>query len=308
MANSNTPPADIDIGDDLAAHLLSSQFPEMADLPLQRAANGWDNVMYRLGDHCALRLPRREVAAPLIEHEARLLGELAPMLPLLIPTPIKVGKPCKHYPRVWTIVPWFEGHPVKHDSVLDRTLLAGDLGRFIAALHQPASQDAPHNPYRGVPLCQRHEATSVRIKNLADLIDQRAVSQAWEVASSVAPWTGQSLWVHGDLYPLNMVANNGRLVAVIDFGDITGGDPATDLMGAWHLFGDQEREVFRTAANTETRPIDDAMWERGRGWAIAHSLDILSAALNHPDLQPLAVTALERAVGSDCVNRDLLVN
>ena len=39
--------------------------------------------------------------------------------------------------------------------------------------------------------------------------------------------------LHGDLHPANVLVNDGQVSGVIDFGDITAGDPASDLSVAW---------------------------------------------------------------------------
>lgn len=72
---------------------------------------------------------------------------------------------------------------------------------------------------------------------------------------------------HGDLFPGNLLARQGRLSAVIDFGGLGVGDPACDLIPAWNLFSGQARDVFRAAL-----PADDATWARGRGWALSIAL------------------------------------
>ena len=72
------------------------------------------------------------------------------------------------------------------------------------------------------------------------------------------------MWVHGDLArPGNLLVVGGRLSAVIDFGDLCVGDPACDLSVAWALFSGESRDLFRAALS-----VDDATWERGRGWAL----------------------------------------
>jgi aminoglycoside phosphotransferase (APT) family kinase protein len=63
------------------------------------------------------------------------------------------------------------------------------------------------------------------------------------------------------------LAVQGRLSAVIDFGGLGVGDPACDLMIAWTLFSGESRETFRAAL-----AVDDATWERGRGWALSWAL------------------------------------
>jgi aminoglycoside phosphotransferase (APT) family kinase protein len=73
----------------------------------------------------------------------------------------------------------------------------------------------------------------------------------------IAGWDGPPIWLHGDLHPFNLVVNQGRLSAVIDFGDLCAGDPATDLAVAWMLFPLAVRSVFGDAVG-----VDADTWRR----------------------------------------------
>jgi aminoglycoside phosphotransferase (APT) family kinase protein len=93
-----------------------------------------------------------------------------------------------------------------------------------------------------------------------------------------APWSGPPLWLHGDLHTANLLVDDGALSAVIDFGDITGGDPATDLAVAWMLFEPDDRVTFRQACGTS----DDDTWRRARGWALHFALAYLAHSADNP--------------------------
>lgn len=73
--------------------------------------------------------------------------------------------------------------------------------------------------------------------------------------------------MHGDLSPGNLLIQNDRLSAVIDFGNLGIGDPACDLIVAWNLLPASMRESFRQGVE-----VDDATWHRGRGWALSIAL------------------------------------
>ncbi len=51
---------------------------------------------------------------------------------------------------------------------------------------------------------------------------------------------------------------------MIDFGDVTAGDPASDLAVGWMLFPPASRAVFRASVG-----LDDDTWRRGEAWALA---------------------------------------
>src|SRR5580765_4230440 len=97
-----TPAAELAIDTTLVAGLLADQHPDLAQLTLQAVEAGWDNALFRLGDHLAVRLPRRAVAAPLIVHEQRWLPHLADQLTLPVPAPCRIGTPARGYPWHWS--------------------------------------------------------------------------------------------------------------------------------------------------------------------------------------------------------------
>jgi aminoglycoside phosphotransferase (APT) family kinase protein len=299
------PPAEVDITAGLVARLLSEQHPDLADLEIAWLANGWDNVLFRLGADLAVRLPRRDMAAPLVANELRWLPVLAPRLPLPVPVPTRAGRPSEEYPYQWAVVPFFDGQPLGTSELADPDTAAELIGAFVGSLHTEAPPDAPHNPYRGQPLAQRHLVTTERLEVLGALLSAEGirtdqVHHAWLDALEAEPWSGPPIWLHGDLHSMNIIERAGHLGAVIDFGDLTAGDPATDLMVAWYLFDPARREVFRMAIRASGTPLDDATWVRGRGWALTHSLAVLAHSEDNPQMRSVGLRALGRVISQDC--------
>lgn len=311
----DAPPAEVDIDDRLVHALLTDQHPDLARRPLRLLGQGWDNVLYRLGDDLTIRLPRRELSAGLVVHEQRWLPALAPDLPLPIPAPVRVGRPGRGFPWSWSVQPWFDGAaagslgPHRPVTAAQWSALATDLGRFLAALHRPAPGDAPENPYRGGPLAERDATTRARLIDvfadhgpattpppgaddagpLAPLPNPAELAARWARAVAQPPWDGPAMWLHGDLHAHNVVVHAGVAAAVIDFGDITAGDPATDLALAFALFDNpDDRNRFQAAADTQTRPIDDAMWSRAEGWAVSVGLAVLDNSADSPAMYRMA--------------------
>src|SRR5215469_16639135 len=103
MAANPMPAAEVDISTDLVRRLLREQHPDLARLPVEFLANGWDNVMFRLGADLAVRLPRRTLGAEILVHEQRWLPLLAARLPLPIPYPERAGLPALGYPWPWSV-------------------------------------------------------------------------------------------------------------------------------------------------------------------------------------------------------------
>jgi aminoglycoside phosphotransferase (APT) family kinase protein len=258
------PAADVAVDVELVRGLLADQHPDLADLDLVEHASGWDNVTYRLGDALAVRIPRREMSATLVEHEQIWLPVLAPRLPLPIPAPVRVGRPGRGYPWSWSVCPWLPGAPAMQQMPDDPLDTAERLGEFVSALHIAAPSDAPENPYRGGPLAARDVHMRARVAQLGELVDAPRVLAQWDLCLATPYWSGPPVWIHGDMHPGNVLVDGGRVAAVIDFGDITAGDPASDLALAWMFFGPQARRHFRAFVGA----VDDDTWTRARGWAL----------------------------------------
>lgn len=278
MVAENRPGAEVEIGEALVRSLLREQHPDLAELALVEIASGWDNVILRLGDDLTVRMPRRQAAAALVIHEQRWLPGLAARLPLPVPAPVRVGRPGAGYRWSWSINRWFPGDNALRTPPADPFQTAESLGAFLAALQTPAPPDAPPNPFRGVPLAARAAAVEERTGRLDGLIDGAATRACWAALVATPPWSGPPVWLHGDLHPGNLLVVGGRLSAVIDFGDITSGDPATDLAVAWMAFPPEARDEFRRARGG----VDDDTWARSRGWALALSLAYLANSADMP--------------------------
>lgn len=51
------PAAEFEVSPDLVRRLLASQHPDLSGLPVEVMANGWDNLICRLGEDLLVRLP-----------------------------------------------------------------------------------------------------------------------------------------------------------------------------------------------------------------------------------------------------------
>lgn len=273
MTTGTKPAADVVVGPSLVQALLQKQHPDLAHLVPVKVAEGWDNALFRLGDELAVRLPRRAASATLIEHEQRWLPELSARLSVPVPVPVRVGVPSPMFGWSWSVVRWLPGQSLLHAPLPDPVATGAVLERFLRALHQPAPVDAPRNPWRGVPLDARTAALHKHLQQLDGVVDRAAALGLWDRALSAPPWPGPPLWLHGDLHPGNLLVSDGHLSGVIDFGDLTSGDPATDLSLLWML----PRAIrSRFEAWTSVGDEPDALRMRARGWSLALGLAYLA--------------------------------
>lgn len=302
VSRQSPPPAEIVVDVPLVRALLREQHPDLAELSLAATGEGWDNCLFRLGDRLLVRLPRRQASALLVEHEIRWLPAIAPTLPLAIPVPERTGQPGSGYPWSWLITHWNPGVPATER--LDA--LAADspelVARFLAALHRPAPPEAPVNPFRQ-SLPDRSDRFTAHLGALAgdavahlpefstrDAGDALAIARiVFNDALAARSWSAAPVWLHGDLHPGNLIVDDhGRPSAVIDFGDLTSGDPAVDLATAWMLWPQAERAGFIDAYETASGYGSAPLWQRARGWAAALAVAYLAHSAGAPAMEHLA--------------------
>lgn len=267
----------VKVDEAMVTALVADQFPQWADLPVRRVRpGGWDNRTFRLGEALLVRMPAAAHYIAQVEKEQTWLPRLAAQLPLPIPAPVGVGAPGCGYPFPWSICAWIEGETLAAVQDLDHGLLAEDLADFLRALHaiDPAGGPAAgaHNFHRGGDLAVYEGQTRAAEETLGDQIDGAAALALWDAALATR-WDRPPVWIHGDVAPGNLLVENGRLAAVIDFGTCGVGDPACDLAFAWTYLDDRGRDLFRQRLG-----LDDDTWLRGQAWALWKALIVVAGA------------------------------
>jgi aminoglycoside phosphotransferase (APT) family kinase protein len=267
-----------DITPELVSRLVASQFPQWAHLPVWPVdLDGWDNATFRLGADMSVRLPSAPQYEAGVDKEHRWLPVLAAHLPLPVPQPLAKGSSGCGFPRKWSVYRWLAGEHATRENVTNLSQFAIDLAAFLRALYRIDPDGGPpggeHNFFRGASLAVYDQDTRAAIAALGDAIDGQRAIAVWEAALA-APWDGPAVWLHGDVSPTNLLTQDGRLSAVIDFGTCAVGDPACDTAIAWTFFTGESRALFKASLG-----LDEATWARGRGWALWKASIVLVKAL-----------------------------
>jgi aminoglycoside phosphotransferase (APT) family kinase protein len=276
---------ELDVDEGLVRRLLGTLSPAYDGLPLRRfEASGSTNALFRLGGEMLVRVPRQPGGSATIDKEQRWLPYVASHLPVTVPEVVAVGDPGFGYPERWSVVRFLEGDmpDVPRPNETPRHALARDLAHVVRALRDlvvptGAVSDPELEWYRGRPLAAMDEDMRVFLQECRLLsagdpdfdVDLDGAKRVWDETLAL-PQAGRVVeprWYHGDLNAENLLVRDGRLVAVLDFGGLSVGDPTNDLAVAWQLLDRDARTTFRSSLE-----VDEVTWRLARGWALVLAL------------------------------------
>ena len=221
-----------------------------------------------------------------------------PGLPLGVPLQVLDGEPSDGYPYPWAVCRWLPGSPVAPGGLpsADVPLLA----EFVSALHAADPTGGPPIPprRRAGPLAAYDGRFGQALADAAavdpQLVDVDRARAVWQAGLDAGTWPPPGVWVHRDLYGDNLLSVDGRLTGVIDFGGLAVGDPAGDVMAAFHVLRPADRPVFRSLLG-----VDDGTWARARAWTLVQGLEALPYYLRSrmPGMVAMARQAIAATLG-----------
>lgn len=290
-------PDEFHINANLVRELLTEQFPNWSKLDLQEILpKGTDNAMFKLASDKLVRLPRTKQSATNIEKELLWLPKFSSLLPIAIPTLLGSGSANKKYPLPWVIYNWLEGKSTDKEGDIDLGQAAVNLGNFVVAMQKIDPTNGP-KCNRGQPLNKCNKGVLESIESLKGEYDTNLLTKIWESTLETPAWSGDPVWIHGDLHSGNILVKNKKITAIVDFGLAGIGDPAADMMLAWTVLDAENREIFRSIAKP-----DDHTWARGRGWAFAlGALGYPYYRKSNPEFAHIAKRSLDEVI-ADFIN------
>jgi aminoglycoside phosphotransferase (APT) family kinase protein len=278
----------LEVDEPLVRRLLGRQFPAWASLPLQQVrAGGTVNAVFRLGDELAVRLPLRVADVEGLDRQARFLPRVAAAVRARVPTVLAVGAPDAGYPCRWAVLDWLPGAPPQPGQVLGGPFV-DDLARFLADVHALPVTDLPVAYRRALPPLDG--GLRAALDRLGARVDRPAALEIWLAAMQAGADPPPRAAIHCDVLPANVLISGGRLTGAIDWEAFGLGDPAVDLMIAWHVLDVVGRERLRTLLE-----VDEPTWRRARGWALYQAVVALDYyQLTNPTMAAYSAVALGR--------------
>ncbi|MBM3934870.1 MAG: hypothetical protein FJ319_11325 [SAR202 cluster bacterium] len=261
----------------LDAALASSALREnFADLPVRSVAllgQGWDFDAYLVNDSMVFRFPRRRESESKLLFEIEFLEQFAPLSPVHVPVYSLEGAPGQTFPYTFACYSIVQGRSGM-ESTLPASSIAAEgqrMGSFLSLLH---GQSIDRALALGVEtLGEADTPEGVRAASIDDLewlkgvmpaaLFDRVSAYFEDVTNMPEDYTGPSRLVHRDLGAEHIILSEDhrRIAGVIDWSDVSIGDPAIDFAALWAWLGDA---IVEAALETYDLPVDAGLAGRVR--------------------------------------------
>ena len=282
--------------------IVGAQFPGLVAARTCLLAEGWDMEAYLVDETWIFKFPKRASVAGTLEVERALLPVLAPILPVPIPAPTLHGTPCAEFPWPFLGYSMLLGTPASQSSHPARAGHAATMGRFLGALHGFPADEARA---LGVPVAATRSSGGLldrargwwpTISRVVPPVLARR-TESFLAAPPPPPDVASPRLIHYDLRPDHVLLSDeeGTISGVIDWGDLSIGDPAYDVAGLWMWGGES---FVKQALSHDEGSLDPGVAVRARHRAAMASLSLLWWAVRGDRAQDVApaLAQLGRAV------------
>jgi aminoglycoside phosphotransferase (APT) family kinase protein len=263
------------LDEDLAARLVSEQFPEWGHQDISRVlSQGTVNAIFRIGTGLTARFPLRS-ADPSgtragLAREAAAMRELAACCPVPTPVPVAMGSPGQGYPLPWSVQTWLPGAVATPGGLAHSDVFAHDLASLIRSLRAANTGGRPFTGSgRGGELKDSDEWVEICLHKSDGMLPVDRHRALWSEFRDLPP-AGPAVMTHGDLIPGNLLVEDDRLVGVLDGGGFAPADASLDLVAAWHMLDNERRALLRREL-----ACSDLEWRRGAAWAFEQAMGLV---------------------------------
>ena len=260
--------------------IVAEQFPSAPRTRVAPVGEGWDFEAWRVDD-VVFRFPKRPEAAVQQRYEVAMLSRIGAHLPVAVPEPVFEGTGCEHVPYPFAGYRWIDGSP--GDRLMPSRArwddFAARYGRFVQAL-----QAVPRERLRDLDVRSSdgdlQEVLRGFESEVRSVLSPHAFDRAWRLADVDHSVRGDVVLVHDDLCPEHWLFDEeGRLVAVIDWTDVSWGDPLADWTAVWIWFGEP---TLRAALDAARHPDPKDVLARVPARAMAQALTWLGEGVRWP--------------------------
>jgi aminoglycoside 2''-phosphotransferase len=204
---------------------------------------GWTATAHRVDDKLVFRFPKRAEYWAEIDREILFLEYARTQLPLPVPHHLLQIRASSCTPCGYCVYQYIPGNTVDaaRMSVSEHDDLARTLGEFLAALHglrpKKGELSLPHeDPYQ-VAMEVLDDAEQRIVAELSSK-ERRSLEAIFRAYVNDPQGIGRSRIVHADFSADHILHDGKRVTGIIDWGDVSLGDPDYDFSYLYVNFGE----------------------------------------------------------------------
>jgi aminoglycoside phosphotransferase (APT) family kinase protein len=276
--------------------LIQTHLPEYSNLEISEIKSpGTENRIFRLGADMVCRFPYLKTSRPALEIEAEQFLMFKRNCSLLVPQPIEIVDESDSYPNCWSVYTYIDGEVPTIQSHEGSSITAQGLGKLILELRNFKPQK---NVFEGLGrggILQKHdEDFRFYCEQSTGLFDVEKTLSLWgHLKNLEAP--AQLTMCHRDLQPQNLVLRDSIIVGVLDCGSYGASDPALDLVGVWHMFDSDRRNIVK-----QTVGVDEEEWMRGAAWALTQAVGLAKYyEVSNPEMSIMGINTINKIINSE---------
>lgn len=248
---------------------------------VRRLGEGWASRSYLVNDEWVFKLPKSDRDWSDLTREIAFLEWAAGQLPAAVPRfELTVGPfpAARHGFATYRYLP---GEPleVRALSGPNKTRVADQLAGFLRAMHALAppadvASQLPHEDARAAAIDYREGFERELAARLSEDARGRIVERLERYIDTAGNFDFTPVVLHADLSREHVLANNGDVSAVIDFGDVNWGDPDYDFS---YLFTDFGEHFALEVARRYGHQDPDRLAMKLRYFSLVDQIDTLLA-------------------------------
>ena len=256
---------------DLYVMLIQQNFPQLQIQSMKPITKGWDSFVLEVNDELIFRFPMRDDVIEPLHKEICLLPVLERTLSTPIPHFEYTGHGNENYPYTFVGYRKIQGIALDDASIAQEQILAlaPALATFLNELHSFSTTEAiqlgmqEYTPVLWREIYQERFADlQKRVFPTLDTRLRTKSEQLWKnFLDNNTLFTFQPTLIHRDLSSEHIFCEPSRdvLTGIIDWGDVSIGDPAIDFVGLHWIGGKKLMEQILMRYKNTT---DSAFWQR----------------------------------------------